>query len=197
LVLVVHPSTGVKNVAELIGRAKAQPGKLTYASGGNGTTSHLAAELFKSLAGVDMLHVPYRSPSLATTAILGGQVDVMFDTVPTSLPHVASGRLVALGVTGNQPVDLMKQVPPLGPLLKGFNPDTWAVLFAPAGVAPEVIAKMGAAMAESLAAPEVQKRLSEIGMVPFPVAGRELSDFVKKDTARWVELIRANHIAAD
>ncbi|MBA2962356.1 MULTISPECIES: Bug family tripartite tricarboxylate transporter substrate binding protein [Ramlibacter] len=197
LVMVVPPSLGVKNVSELIARAKASPGKLTYASGGNGTTSHLAAELFKSIAGVDMLHVPYKSPSLATTGILGGQVDVMFDTVPTSLPHVSAGKLVALGVTGNQSVDLMKNVPALGPVLKGFNPDTWAVLFAPAGVKPEIASRLSAAVRDSLAAPEVQKRLSDIGMVPFPVQGRDIAEFIRNDTTRWADLIAKNHITVD
>ena len=196
LVLTVHPSVGAKTVADLIAKAKAQPGRLTYASGGSGTTSHLAAELLKSIAGIDLLHVPYKSPSLATTALLGGQVDIMFDTVPTSLPHVNSGRVLALGVSGNVRVELMRDVPPLGPVLQGFNPDTWAVMFAPAGTPPAIADRMGAAVAETLNAPEVTKRLSEIGMVPHPVRGAELTDFLRKDTQRWVDLIRKNNIPA-
>lgn len=197
LVLAVHPSTGVRNVGELIARAKAQPGRLTYASGGNGTTSHLAAELLKSIAGIDLLHVPYKSPSLATMALIAGQVDIMFDTVPTSLPHVNAGKVLALGVSGNTRVELMRDVPPLGPVLQGFNPDTWAVMFAPAATPSAIVDKMGAAIAETLQAPEVRKRLSEIGMVPHPVRGTELAEFLRKDTERWVDLIRKNNIAAD
>ncbi|MBY4595776.1 tripartite tricarboxylate transporter substrate binding protein [Ottowia caeni] len=197
LVLTVHPSVGVKSVGDFIAKAKAQPGRLTYASGGSGTTSHLAAELLKSVAGVDLLHVPYRSPSLATTALLAGQVDMMFDTVPTSLPHVNAGKTLALGISGNDRVELMKDVPPLGPILNGFNPDTWAVMFAPAGTPTGIVEKLSGAIAETLNAPEVQKRLSEIGMVPLPVKGAELVEFLRKDTARWVDLIRKNNIAVD
>lgn len=197
LVLAVNPALGVKTVAELIAKAKAMPGRLTYASGGSGTTSHLSAELFKSLAGVDLLHVPYKSPSLATTGLLGAQIDMMFDTVPTSLPHVKAGKVIALGITGNERVELMPDVPPLGAVLAGFSPDTWAVLFAPAGTPPAITAKLSAAVSESLAAPDMRKRLSDIGMVPFAAQNAELVEFLKKDTARWADLIRKNGISVD
>jgi tripartite-type tricarboxylate transporter receptor subunit TctC len=197
LVLAVSPGANVKTVAELIAVARKSPGKLTYASGGNGTTSHLAAELFKSTADISLLHIPFRSPSLATTGLLGGQVDLMFDTVPTSLPHVRSGRVLALGVTGTSRVAQLPDVPVLGDTLKGFDPNTWAALYAPAGTPAPVVAQADAGVRAVLASPEVQQRLSEIGMQPLVLPSAELAAYVRKDTTRWVELIRKNGITAD
>lgn len=197
LVLVTHPSTVVKDVGELIAKAKAHPGKLTYCSGGNGTTSHLAAELFKATTGTDLLHVPYRSPALATTGLLGGQVDVMFDTVPTSLPHVRSGRLLALGVTGTKRADQMPGVPALGLTLRGFDPNTWAGLFAPAGTPSAVVAKLDNAVREALGSDELKSRLADIGMMPMVAGPEAFAAYVRTDTQRWVELIRKNGITMD
>ena len=194
LVLAVHPSTGVKDVGEFIAKAKANPGKLTYSSGGNGTTSHLAAELFKATPGTDLLHVPYRSPALATTGLLGGQVDMMFDTVPTSLPHVRSGKMLALGVTGTKRAEQMPGVPALGLTLRGFDPNTWAGLFAPAGTPPAVVTKLSTAVREVLNSVELSSRLADIGMMPMATGPEEFAAYVRTDTQRWVDLIRKNGI---
>lgn len=197
LVLTVHPSTGFKTLTDLIAKAKAQPGKLTYGSGGNGTTSHLAAELLKATAGIDLLHIPFRSPASATTGLLGGQVDMMFDTVPTSLPHVRAGKVIALGVTGDQRSEQMPSVPALGATLPGFDPNTWAALFAPAGTPPAIIARLDTAVREILASPDFKHRLAEIGMEPFVAGPAALASFLRKDTQRWVDLIRRNNITMD
>lgn len=197
LVLVTHPSTGVKDVGELIAKAKAQPGKLTYGSGGNGTTSHLAAELFKATTGTDLLHVPYRSPALATTGLLGGQVDIMFDTVPTSLPHVRGGKVLALGVTGTKPAEQLPGVPAMGLTLRGFDPNTWVGLFAPTGTPPDVVAKLDSAVREALGSAEIKSRLADMGMVPMVSGPDAFAGYIRTDTQRWVQLIRKNGIAMD
>ena len=197
LVLVTHPSTGAKDVDELIAKAKAHPGKLTYASGGNGTTSHLAAELFKSTTGTDLLHVPYRSPAQATTGLLGGQVDIMFDTIPTSLAHVRSGKIIALGVTGTKRAEQMPNVPALGLTLPGFDPNTWAGLYAPAGTPAAIVAKIGNGVREALGSAKLKTRLADIGMMPMGLGSEEFAAYVRTDTQRWVELIRKNNITMD
>jgi len=197
LILTAYPKLGVHTVEELIAKAKAQPGKLTYGSGGNGTTSHLAAELFKSVTGTDMLHVPFRSPAMATTGLLGGQVDIMFDTVPTSLANIRAGKVVALGVASTEGVEQLPGVPAMGQKLKGFDPDTWAALYAPAGTPQAIVDRLDAAVHAGLATPEMRQHLAEIGMLPFPLTSRELAAFVNTDAQRWSRLIQANHIMLD
>ena len=141
--------------------------------------------------------MPYRSPSLATTGLLGGQVDVMFDTVPTSLQHVRSGKILALGVTGNKRAEQMPNVPALGTILPGFDPNTWAGLYAPAGTPPAIVAKVDAAVREALDSQELKTRLSEIGMMPMIAGPEALAAYVRADTRRWVDLIRKNGITMD
>ncbi len=197
LVMVVHPSLGVRNVDELVARAKAQPGKLTYGSGGNGTTSHLAAELFRSVSGTDLLHVPFRSPAQATTALLAGQIDIMFDTIPTSLAHIRAGKEVALGIADTRGVEQLPGVPAMGTKYPGFDPNTWVALYAPAGTPQPVVDTLDAAVRAELQSAEMRKRLADIGMSPFPLASKDLAGFVRTDTERWAKLIQTNAITAD
>ncbi|AOB29434.1 hypothetical protein AKI39_00265 [Bordetella sp. H567] len=199
LVLVVNPSMGVKTVAELIDKARAAPGKYTYGSGGPGTTSHLAAEMFKSMAKVDLLHVPYRSPALATSGLLGGQIDLMFDTVPATINNVKAGKILALGISGapgaGKIVDL--NIPDIGATLPGFDANTWVGMFAPAGTPTAIVARLDASIRKSLADPVLVKRLAEIGMLPFVASSADFSAYIKADTQRWTELIRKNGISMD
>ena len=197
LVLVAHPSVAAKDVAELIALAKSSPGKLNYGSGGSGTTSHLAAELFKSMAGVDLMHVPFRSPALAVAGLLGGEVDVMFDTVPSARPHVRGGKLNALAVSGGARIADLPGVPAMVETLPGFDAATWVGLFAPAGTPPAVVAAVGAATGEALASTEMRTRLAEIGMQPFVAGPEEFAAFMKSETNRWVRLVRKIGVTAD
>ena len=199
LVLVVNPDIGVKTIQELIDKARAEPGKYTYGSGGPGTTSHLAAEMFKSMAGIDLLHVPYRSPSLATTGLLGKQVDMMFDTVPATISNVKAGRIMALGISGapdaGKIVDM--NLPAISDTLPGFDANTWVGMFAPAGTPPRIVEALDAALRKSLTDPALVTRLAEIGMLPFVSSSQEFAEYIRTDTQRWVELIHKNGISLD
>ncbi len=197
LLLVVHPSVTAKNVADLIALAKAKPGKLTYASGGNGTTSHLAAELFKSMANVDLLHVPFRSPALGATGLLSGQVDLMFDTLPAAIGHVRSGRMRAIGVTGRTRSAELPNVPAVAEALPGFTANTWAGLYAPAGTPANIIATMDAAVRGALESPELRTRLADIGMRLYVAGPEEFAAYMKAETMRWVMLVRKLGITAE
>jgi tripartite-type tricarboxylate transporter receptor subunit TctC len=199
LVLVVNPALGVKTVQELIDKARAAPGKYTYGSGGPGTTSHLAAEMFKSMAKVNLLHVPYRSPALATTGLLGDQVDLMFDTVPATVNNVKAGKIIALGITGapgaGKIVDL--NIPDIAATLPGYNADTWVGLFAPAGTPAAIVTTLDDAVRKTLGDPALVKRLAELGMLPFVESSPDFAAFIKNDTKRWTDLIHKNGISMD
>ncbi|HYC35067.1 MAG TPA: tripartite tricarboxylate transporter substrate binding protein [Usitatibacter sp.] len=188
--LVVNSSVPAKSVAELVALAKSQPGKLSYASGGMGTTSHLAGELFKSLAGVDMVHVPYKGNSPAITDVLGGQVQMIFATMPTVLPHVKGGRLRALAVLGdsrNPAVD----VPTIGETVKGFSVINWIGLFAPAGTPADIVARWNAEVQKIMSTPEVQKRLETEGAKFIPSTPQSFAAFQKAESEKWSRAIKA------
>jgi tripartite-type tricarboxylate transporter receptor subunit TctC len=193
--LVAHPSRGIRDVATLVARAKAQPGALTYASGGNGTSSHLAGELFKSIAGVDLLHVPFRSTAPAASAVVAGQVDLMFDTLPSSLPHARDGRLVALGVTAAQRLAALPDIPAVAETVPGFEMGVWTALFAPAGTPRAVIERLDAATREAL--PPLAARFAELGLEPFPAGPDEVAAYLRGEITKWTGVIRTARITAD
>ena len=194
---VAHPSTGVSDVAGLIGRAKAQPGTLTYGSGGNGTSSHLAGELFKTLASVDLLHVPFRSTAQGTSALVAGQVDLMFDTLPSALPHVREGRLRALGVTAPRRSAALPELPAVTETVRGFEMGVWVGLFAPAGTPQPIIDRADAATRNALAAPELRARFAELGLEPFPAGPEELAAYLAAEIEKWVGVVRGANIRID
>lgn len=193
--LVAHPSKGIRDVATLVARAKAQPGALTYASGGNGTSSHLAGELFKSIAGVDLLHVPFRSTAPAASAVVAGQVDLMFDTLPSSLPHARDGRLVALGVTAPRRLAALPDIPAVAETVPGFEMGVWTALFAPAGTPRAVIERLDAATREAL--PPLAARFAELGLEPFPAGPEEVAAYLRGEITKWTSVIRTARITAD
>ena len=198
LVLVARSSLNVKSVPELIALAKASPGKLTYGSGGSGTTSHLFAEWFKSLAGVDMLHVPFKSQTQAIQGLLGGQVDVLFDTVPTAKPQMQAGKVRALGLGSLKRNADLPGVPTIAETLPGFDVDTWAVIYAPRGTPAAVLDRLGAAMRQVLAQAPMKEKLAEIGMEPLVTASpAELDRFVKAQTQRWTRVIEKAGITVE
>ena len=198
LILVANSGLKAATVAELISLAKSSPKKLTYGSGGSGTTSHLAAEWFKAMASTDILHVPYRSPALATQALLGGEIDIMFDTIPTALPHIRSGKFRALGIGSLQPSPELPGVPGIAETLPGFDTDTWVGMFAPKDTPPAIISRLVLAMNSVLTQPALKTKLAEIGMQPlvFSRPG-DFDSFVKKQTERWTQVIRKAGITAE
>jgi tripartite-type tricarboxylate transporter receptor subunit TctC len=197
LVLVVHPSVQANSVSELLALARARPGELTYGTGGNGTTSHLAGELFKSLAGVDLLHVPFRSPAPAASALIAGQVAVMFDTVPTALPQIRARRLRALGVSSLAPIPELPDVTPVAQTLPGFEASTWVGLFAPSGTPSAVAERVDAATRQVLDSVDIRGRLGDLGMRPFVAGPEQLGSFQRQEIDKWVSLIRRAGITAD
>ena len=197
LVLAVHPSVKAASVAELIALARARPGVLSYGSGGNGTTSHLAGELFKSMAGLDLLHVPFRSPAPAASALLAGQIDVMFDTVPTALPQIRAGRLRALGVSSLTRVSELPNVPPVADTLPSFETGTWVGLFAPAGTSMAIVEKVDAATRQVLSSPDTANRLAELGMQPLLAGPGPFAEYQRQEIDKWVRVVESAGITPD
>ncbi len=191
-VLLVHPKVGVNSVAEFIAYVKANPGKLNYASQGSGSTSHMTAELFKSMAGgLDIAHVPYKGTAPALADLLGGQVEMMCDNLGVSLPHVRSGKLKALGVASKNRFPGLPDVPALAETLPGFEAIAWFGIVGPPKTPSAIADKVAAGVAEALKKPEVQKRLEALSAQPMGLTPAETSAFMKEEIQRWSAVIRA------
>jgi len=188
--LVVHPSVPAQSVPELIALARRESGKLSYASGGIGTTSHLAGELFKSLAKVDIVHVPYKGNSPAITDVMGGQATMAFATMPTVLPHVKAGKLRVLGVLGAARTPALPEVPPIGETIKGFDVANWIGLFAPAGTPADVVTRLNAEVQKIMRSPEIQKRLETEGAKFIPTTPQSFAAFQRSEAEKWGRAIR-------
>jgi tripartite-type tricarboxylate transporter receptor subunit TctC len=198
LVLEVRPSLPVNTVAELIALAKSKPGKLTYASFGNGSAAHLAGEMFKSAAGIDIVHVPYKGSAPALTDLLGGQVDMMFDVVVSSLPHIEAGKLRPLGITSTTRLDLLPKVPTMAEAgVKEFEAGTWFGLLAPANTDRQVIARLSAAMDDVLQQPELRKTLAGQGAVVRGGTPEDFRKFFLSEYTRWSEVVKAAGVKVD
>lgn len=195
--LVVHPSVKATTVQEIVSLAKSEPGKLSYASGGLGTTSHLAGELFKSMAKVDVVHVPYKGNSPAITDLLGGQTQMIFATMPTVLPQVKAGRLRAVAVIGAERAPALPDVPTVAETLPGFAVSNWIGLFAPAGTPPEIVAKLNAEVQKIMQQPDVQKRLEAEGAKFIPTTPESFAAFQRSEAAKWSRAIREAGIKAE
>ena len=195
--LVVHPDVKATTVAELIALARADPGKLTYGSGGMGTTSHLAGELFKSTAKVDVVHVPYKGNSPAITDLLGGQTTMIFATMPTVLPQAKAGKLRAIAVIGSSRSALLPDVPTVGETLPGFDVSNWIGMFAPAGTPHEIVAKLNAEIQKIMRSPEVVKRMETEGAKFIPTTPESFAAFQKAEIAKWGKAIRDAGITAE
>jgi tripartite-type tricarboxylate transporter receptor subunit TctC len=189
-VLVVNPLVAADSVAALAALARARPGALTFASGGNGTTHHLCGELFRKLAQVEMTHVPYRGNAAAVTDLLGGQVAVMFDNISNSLPHIKAGKLRALAVTGGLRAAVLPEVPTMIEAgFPGYNVTSWFALFAPARTPPEIVRKLNAATVAALREKEVHDLLATEGIEATPSTPQELEAFVRAEVARWAKIV--------
>jgi tripartite-type tricarboxylate transporter receptor subunit TctC len=190
-VLAVHPSVPVKSVAELIKLAKAQPGKLNYGSGGSGTPPHLATELFKQMAGVNMVHVPYKTIPAAITDLLAGQIQVMFTVGPAGLPHVKAGRIRGLAVSTIKRSAFAPDLPTVAESgLPGFNVFGWNGVLVTAGTPRPVIEKLHSLFITAMKDPEVRKRMADFGFEPIGNTPEEFGAFVKEDIARWAKLVK-------
>jgi tripartite-type tricarboxylate transporter receptor subunit TctC len=197
-VLVINPSVPAKTVQEFIAHAKANPGKLNYGSGGNGTNTHLGGELFKREAGIDLVHVPYKGAGQVLQDLMGGQVQALVTSLPTALPHVKSGKLRALMVTSDRRSPLLPDVPSAREAgLPKVVMDFWVGFAAPAGTAQPAIDKLNKAIADALKSPEGQKRLAEQGLEPVSNSPAQASQLVAAEMQRWGAVVKAAGIKAD
>jgi tripartite-type tricarboxylate transporter receptor subunit TctC len=190
-VLIVHPGLNVKSVKDLVALAKSKPGKLTYASAGNGSSQHLAGEHFKSLANVNILHVPYKGVPQGVTAVITGEADMMFSPLANAQPLVASGKVVALGVTTPKRSPALPDVPTIAEAgVPGYEQTVWNAFFAPSGTPPEIVARLNDATRKALSDPAVRKQLQGMGVEPAASTPAELTAFVKNEVAKWGKVIR-------
>jgi tripartite-type tricarboxylate transporter receptor subunit TctC len=196
-VMEVHPAVPANNVAEFIAFAKANPGKINFASGGVGTSPHLSGELLKTMTGINLVHVPYRGTAPALSDLLAGQVQVLFDNIPGSIGHIRSGKVRALGVTGSKRVAAIPEVPTIGETVPGYDVSIWYGIAAPRGTPPEIVAKLNRAVNAVLADPKLQARLAELGGEPMPTTPAQFGKLVAEETERWGKLIRAANIKAE
>ena len=196
-VLVVHPKVPARTVAELVSLARANPDRLNYASSGSGTTAHLAAELFKSAAGIRVTHVPYRGTGPAVADLLAGQVDLMVSEVSAAGPYIRDGRLRALAVGSESANPLMPGVPSLSETFPGMVAMTWHGIVAPPGTSPAITGRLSAAVKDVVAQPDTQRRLRELGVVGLGAGPIELERFMRQERERWGRVVRENAIKAD
>jgi tripartite-type tricarboxylate transporter receptor subunit TctC len=196
-VLVASSKVPATSLDELIALARANPGKLTIASQGNGTSTHLTAELFKSMAQVDLLHVPYKGTAPALADLLGAQVDVMFDNLITMMPHVKSGKLKLLGVGSAKRIAAFPDVPAIGEKLPGFHSETWMGIVAPPGTPAPVVSRLSAAIGAVVRQPDFRQRLIDFQADPLGSTPEEMAQVIRQDTERWTEVIRVARIKVD
>ena len=195
-VLVVHPSVGANSVKELIAVAKTKPGQLNYSSVGTGTAPHLGGELFKSLAGVDIVHVPYKGTAPAMTDLIAGRVQLAFSSIPTVLAHVQAGRLKMLGTGGSKRSSALPDIPPVADTVPGFELVTWYAIFAPAGTPATIVNRLNGEIAKVLSDADIQKRFGEQGLETTLMTPQELKRYTETDVSRWTRLIKAANIKA-
>jgi tripartite-type tricarboxylate transporter receptor subunit TctC len=197
MVMVAHPSVPAKTIAEFITYAKANPRKISMASFGSGSASHLAGELFKMTAGVDLVHVPYRGGAAMITDLLGGQVQVGFDVMTTSLPHIRTGALRALGVTNTQRYDGLPDVPSIAETVAGYEARTWAGVGVPRGTPTDIIVRLNREINDGLANPTIRARLADIGTIPLVFTPQEFGAFFAAETVKWGKVVRSAGIKPD
>lgn len=197
-VLVVSAAAPAKSVQELVAQAKRQPGKLTFASSGNGTNIHLTGELFKSMAGIDIQHVPYKGSAPAMTDLLGGQVTMMFETIPAAVSQIRGGKLRALGVTGAKRSPLFPGVPTIAESgLAGFEVQSWYGLVAPAATPREIVARLNAEAVKGAGAREFRERMEPLGFDIVTGSPERMLEMVKADAARWAPIVKASGARID
>jgi tripartite-type tricarboxylate transporter receptor subunit TctC len=193
-IMAVGPSFPAKTVSEFIAYAKGNPGKVNIASGGNGTAGHLSGDLFKMMTGVNMVHVPYRGEAAALTDLLGGQVQVMFATVPASIEYIKAGKLRSLAVTAATRLDALPNVPPVGDFLPGYEVSAWQGVGAPKNTPAEIIAKLNNEINTGLADPKLKVRLADLGGTVIAGSPAEFGKLIADEAEKWGQVIRAANI---
>ena len=195
--MLVHPSVPAKTVPEFIAYAKANPGKISMASAGNGTSVHMSGELFKMLAGVDMVHVPYRSGAPAQTDLIAGHVQVMFISPAGVIEYIQAGKLRALAVTTAMRSDALPDLPTVGDFVPGYESSTWWGIGAPRNTPVEIVGKLNKDINAALAEPKIQARLADLGSTAFGGSSADFEKLIAGDTEKWAKVIRAVNIKAE
>ena len=196
-VMVVNPALPVKTVAEFIAYAKANPGKINMGSAGVATTSHMAGELFKAMAAVDLVHVPYRGSAPALTDLVGGQVQVMFDAMISTMPHIQSGKLRALGVTTATRSEVLADLPAIAETVPGYEAIIWYGVGVPRGTPTDIVGKLNREFNAGLTSPKIKSRLAELGSTPIAVGPDEFWTFVRSEIDKWEKVIRLSGTKVD
>jgi tripartite-type tricarboxylate transporter receptor subunit TctC len=196
-VLVVHPSVPAKSLQELISHAKANPNKLNSASPGAGTTGHLSLELFKKLTGVQIQHVPYKGSGPALNDLIGGQVQMTIDNLPSALPHIQSGKLVALGVTTDHKVAVLPDVPTVASVVNGYEASSWFVVMAPSGTPEPIVTRLSGEIDKLLKKPAVLERMKQLGADPVGGTPQQLAKHLASETTKWREVARLSGAKLD
>jgi tripartite-type tricarboxylate transporter receptor subunit TctC len=197
-VLVAHPSVKPSTVKELIAAAKAEPGRITAASSGSGTSIHMSLELFKHLTGTDILHVPYKGSAPAVADLIGGQVQIMFDNIPSALPHIRSGKLRAMATTGAKRAPSLPDLPTVAEAgVAGYESGVWFGLVVPTGTPKDVIDKLNADTRKAMALPEFQKRMTDLGYELLGGSPAEMADMVQVELKRWGPVVKASGAKAE
>jgi len=197
LVMEVNPSVPAKTIPEFIAYAKANPGKINMASGGIGTPQHVTGELFKMMAGLNMVHVPYRGAALALTDLVGGQVQVMFDTIPSSIEFIRAGKLRALAVTSATRLDILPDLPTVGDVLPGYEATSWSGMGAPRGTPAEIIQRLNQEINAALANPKIIAQLADLGSTVLPGSPAEFGTLIVAETDKWAKVVKFSGATAD
>jgi tripartite-type tricarboxylate transporter receptor subunit TctC len=196
-VIVVHPSVPASTLAELVALARREPGKLNYASLGNGTAAHLGMEMLKSAAGIDITHVPYKGSAPAVSDLLAGQVQMMVDGLPSALPHIKAGKLRAIAITSLRRSPALPDLPTVAENYPGFYADAWSGLFAPKGTPPAVVDKLSVEVQRILRLPDVREKLAGLGAEPVGSTPAEFSAHVKREIDKWARVVKTSGAKVD
>jgi len=197
-VLSVHPSLPVKTVADLVKLAQARPGELNYSSGGNGSPGHLICEMFKSMTGVNMVHVPYRTVAQGVTGLIAGQAQVMFTVGPSAVPQIRAGRIRGIAVTTLKRSQSLPELPTVAESgLPGFEAPAWNGVLMPAGTLPAIINKIHAEIMKNLRQPDVLEKITLLGFEPVGSTPSEFGDFIKAELAKWAKVVKASGAKAE
>ncbi|MFN0163760.1 MAG: tripartite tricarboxylate transporter substrate binding protein [Burkholderiales bacterium] len=196
-VLVVHPGVGAKTLADLIRIAKSKPGALSYGSPGSGSTGHLSTELFKNRSGVFVVHIPYRGSGPMLLDLMAGQIQMAIDNLPSAIPHIRAGKLIALGVTSETRNAQLPDVPPVASVLPGYSAESWFVLVAPAGTAAPIVQRLSAEVDRILKRPEIIERFKGLGADPVGGTPEQLGTFITAETKKWQQVVKASGAKVD
>jgi tripartite-type tricarboxylate transporter receptor subunit TctC len=195
--MLVNPSFSAKTVPEFIAYAKANPGKLSMASGGTGSPPHVSGELFKMMAGINMLHVPYRGDAPAITDLIGGQVHVYFGTIGGSIEHIRAGKLRPLAVSTAKRLDVLPDIPTVGDFLPGYESTTWQGLVAPKNTPAEIVDMLHKAVNAALVDPRMKARFAELGVIVLPGSRADFAKLIANDTEKWAKVVKFSGAKAD